>query len=326
MYTRPELTKADLKAFQAAKCVILNPERKDILKALKIAEKSTRKHQLSPEEALAAFDNFTNESKVTVFTGSYHCGRRSRHPLQGTVLQLVRLTDSLTGLICDRQQVAPGKSSTPPLQIPADGLLSGRNPVKNLNSALTFFWPYLSDSVLDELHSQCSLYVMGTLVPALHVEQEHQKALIAQRKISLAELYREVKPEFTTEFAQQCQVIAKDLQKNNQSSIAWRDLKQKYPATSKRHQAQLLGILENNKATIEALSRAECQTDFDIRLTTWRGAMRLFDVPQLVLQLRNIPIHHRFSENSPPHRELSNHLKNRLEKFDTRLQKTLLVG
>ncbi len=314
MYTRPELTKADLKAFQVAKYVVLNPEREDVLKALKAAEKSSTKNRLSPQDALTAFDQFTDQNLATVFAGNFYCESHWRYPEQGTVLQLVRLTDSLTGLICDRQQLAPGQKSTPPLPMRAEGLLSGKSPLKNLNRALTYFWPYLSDAALDDLHNQCSLYVMGTVVPARNEALANQQELIAKRRTSLAELYRDVKPEFTTEFTQQCQTIANDLQQQGKDCIAWNDLKKQYPTISSRHQAQLLAILDNNKASVEALSQAEYQTDFDVRLTTWRGEMRLFDVPQLVLQLRNIPVHRRFMQKGQRHLELSSDIKNHARK------------
>lgn len=309
VYTRPELTKADLKAFQVAKYVTLNPKREDVLKALTVAEKSSTKNRLSEQDALAAFDNFTNQNVATTFAGDYYCEPHWRYPVQGTVMQLVRLTDSMTGLICDRQQVAPGQKSNPPLSIEPDGLLSGKSPLSNLNRALTFFWPYLPDAALDELHNQCSLYVMSKLVPARKEALARQQELIAKRKHSLAELYRNVKPEFTTEFAQHCQTIANDLQQQRIDSITWSDMKKQYPATSSRYKAQLLGILDNNKATVQKLSRAECQTEFDVRLSTWSGDMRLFDVPQLVLQLRNIPVHRRFAEKSQRHREISSEIK-----------------
>lgn len=310
VYTRPELTKSDLKAFQAAKYVALNPTREDILKGLKVAEKSSRKNRLSEQEALDAFDRFTDQKLETAFAGNYYCEPHWQYPIQCTVIQLVRLSDSITGLIFDRQQVEQGQTSTPPLLIESTGLLSGKNPLKILNSALAYFWPYLSDTALDELHNQCSLYVMETLVPERQNALAQQHELLATRKTSIAELYRGIKPEFATEFSQQCSTIAKELQHQNKDSIKWSDLKKQYPAISSRHKAQLLSILENNNATVEALSSAKYNTDFDVRLTTWRGEMRLFDNPQLVLQIRNIPVHHRLAKHdSPRYGELSNDIK-----------------
>ena len=51
VYTRPELTKADIKAFQVAKYVAMNPTRSEMVAALRVAEKFCKKYLLSKEVA-----------------------------------------------------------------------------------------------------------------------------------------------------------------------------------------------------------------------------------------------------------------------------------
>ncbi len=308
-YTRPELTKADLRAFQVARCVVVNPDRTDVLKALTTAEKGCKRNRLSQDAALSAYDQFVSGNLQSVFIGDYECEARMRYPLQGTVLQVVRMTDNLTGLICDRQQIQPGCHSRPPINLGAEGLCSGRSPGTKLKQLLVYFWPFLSDADLDEIHNTIAVYVMCTLVSARKEAEARQQAELLQRKSALETLCKGVKPTYTSQFVQACTAIASDVAGQGASEIRWRDIKRRYPAAASRFKTHFLAMLVNGSVSVELLRLATNKTDFDIRLTTWQGEMRIFNVPQLVMQVRNIPIHHRFKAGSLWHSELSEFIK-----------------
>ena len=308
-YIRPELTRADLKSFQIAKYVAINPARGDISTALRAAEKQCKTNLLPLTEALAAFDTFKDDALHSVFVGHKQCPRHYKYPLDCTVLQLIRLTDRMTGVICDRQSVTPGGRTRAPLRVGPEGLLSGKSPATSLNNAIQFFWPYLSDEDLDELHTQCALYVMGSWSKARDAEKTIHKNRLKQRKQSLERLFRGVKPRLTTEFEIHCRLIARELQDTGKQDITWREFKQTYPGIASRYQTDLLKLQHKQTISSAQLRQVEYPTDFDLRLIAWEGPMRQFEAPQLLLQIRNIPLHFRFSQGTLFHQELSAEIK-----------------
>jgi len=307
-YVRPEFSKADLELVQAARCIVINPDRADVMEALAIAEKRCRKNRLPVEDALDAFNDLRNGCSDSIFLGFHECDGYFTYPIQVTVLQFVRLTDSLTGLVCDRQTVEPGCCSNPPIDVPEDGIFSGDTPVQNLNAVLAYFWPFLSDEMLDKLHNLCSLYVMGTLVPARRAGWTPQESEPAHY-LAMKALYRGLEPEFTAEFAGHCRTIAHELTRSKLTSISWRDLKKQYPGVSARHQSELLSLVNDHALTVDALLSIDKTNEFDIRLTTWFGEMRIFDEPQLVLQLRNQLIHSEFCDRGASYQRFSELLR-----------------
>jgi hypothetical protein len=122
---------------------MINPDLSDIALALRIAEKGCRKNKLPLSDAQAAWRAVYEGDALIAGAGEWSAPKRARYNTAGTVLQIVRLSDDLVGLCCDRQDVFPGqKSSYPVPDLPKRARLP--RVFSWLQRALQTFWTHLS--------------------------------------------------------------------------------------------------------------------------------------------------------------------------------------
>ena len=292
-YTRPELTKSDLTEFQAGKCIMINPELKDIAKALKQTEKRCRTNKLPLSEAQAAWRAVVEESVITASAGKWSAPKRGRFPTSGTTIQVVRLSDDLIGLVCDRQEVNPGRSTTYSLPFITPRARES-DLYKWMRRVLEVFWTHLSDDDVYDIKARVDFWAM------LRARESNARAgdRDKRRRKALESLYRGEPPEYATEFSTACQKLAEELSNEGQNAINWRTLKQAHPSLSSRYQNEFLLLLDEGRISVQALRTATVDSVFSARFSVWDGAQRVFDDPQLVFDIRNAAIHEEFNQRS----------------------------
>lgn len=304
-FIREELTAQDLKEFQLAKCIVINPKRDDIVKLLAQVQKRCRKNIISPSWAQRIYDEFMITGEASLYIGDFSCHAYFHHPEQGTIFQLIRLADGVIGLICDRQEVLPGCSAEPPIDVPFEGIFSGDDPLRTFNEIMSYFWPFLSDEHMDAIYQQCTSHVLGRL---LHTRNEDEEADKAGHEV-IKKLACLGKPKFTSEFAHSCQNIASNIINSGSDAVSWKQIKQQYPGITNRYKPYFVGMVRQGKVSLAELEAAKYTTNFDCRITIWEGESRIFNVPQLVLQIRNIPLYKQLQQAGGFKRQLTEHLK-----------------
>ncbi len=300
-FTRPEISAIDLKLFQAGRCVMINPTKKDVALALKRTEKRCRKNKLPFQEAERAWESVMEDGELFAGAGQWSCPTRFTYGIQGTVLQVIRISDELTGLCCDRQEVVAGQSSQ--YQIPCFSKASKRKkPKKWLNSILQSFWTHLSDEEIEGLEREVTLLVMTGVV------NRRVKAIRLRRK-NIRALFRGQTPTFVSEFRESCRRAAEEMRQKAMDAVSWKEFKQWQPSLASRYQPELLTIVEDNRIGAEQIESVQIDTPYSLSFSVWEGIQRIFNEPQLVLRIRNADIHKRFQEQGGEYKEVSDKLK-----------------
>ncbi len=292
-YTRPELTKSDLTLFQGGKCIMINPELKDVAKALKQTEKRCRKNKLPLSEAEAAWRAVVEDGVVTATAGEWRAPKLARYPVSGTTIQVVRLSQELVGLVCDRQEVYPGQATAH--SVPEITRRVGVRRLLNwMRRVVRVFWTHLSDEDIDAIEAH---YAYRVMVSAKDRNKERLKAIES--------LFRGEPPEFATEFNLACRNLAETLSNDGESAITWRTLKQTHPSLSGRYQNELLLLLDDGRVSVDELRAATVDSVFSAHFSIWSGSQRVFDEPQLVFEIRNVGIHEEFRQRGGVYAKVS---------------------
>ncbi len=307
-YTRPEINASDLELLQAGKCVMINPSQSDVALALKKAEKGCRKNKLPLQDAQNAWKTVNDQLALSAGAGQWSCPARFQYGLQGTVFQVVRLSDNLVGLYCDRQDVRPGQSSSYPVPI-SDEQAKQDNPARWLNSVLLLFWMHLSDDEIDQIE-QDFVYRIMTNTAISGVKKAHSKAKEKEMRRSILDaLFRGVSPAFVSEYQESCLRVAREMRVKADVYIPWNQFKKKQPSLVARYQPELILLVENNKLNVKQLESVQSKTFYKISFSLWTGMQRLFDQPQIALSIRNHVIHREFNERGNEYQEVTKELK-----------------
>ncbi len=308
-YIREELTSADIKLFQEGKSIMINPELSDIAKALRKTEKGCLKNKLPIKEARAAWYAVVEDKADIANAGYWSCSRKLRRGVQGSILQVVRLSDSLTGLYCDRLTVLPGKSSEYPIPALDDDAVD-RRPVHFIENVLQIFWMQLSDEDIDDIEQDLARRLLERPPSAARVKRRKVSAKARElRKNNIHALFRGTPPEFISEFQEGCLRIAKSMRLNEKDHIAWSELKKSNPSLTTRYKNEFLTLLENGRFTQRELELVSDESPYKVHFSLWTGYQRIFNTPQLVMEIRNPNIHRQFMKRGGQYQEVSNELK-----------------
>lgn len=292
-YFRPELNKKDIELVLAGKCVMINPDENDVEKVLQKVEKKCRKNKLPLNDALRAWSKVVNGTATAAFAGEWKCPTRAAYEMQGTVFEVIRITDGLIGLLCERQTISPGMSSQAPIAV--NEIWKRKYPAKWLNQVLNGFWTQLSDDELDALEKDMTLKVMENKTGC--------------RKKILEILSRGVSPSFVSEFKSSCLDIAAQLRSIGMDSILWSDFKKSYPSIASRYQPEILNLMSGDKIHERDLQIIQNNSPYSIVLSFWDKSQRIFDEVQLVFLVRNLEIHREFQKRGGAHKNVSEQLK-----------------
>ncbi len=277
-FSRPGLSANDLEFILSGTIVLINPVKSDIARSIKTVEKGSRKNKVDLLQAESAWRQVASENTPVAGAGRWVCPKNYRFDMRGTVIVFVRITDTLVGMFCERQSILPGNKS----EIPLSGYHQDRieeRPVQWFNAVAELFWTQLSEGEIADLKQQAALRYLaasGNGFPDTWQRQRtsHLKALQGlQDPVNITEL-------------QAAGIrVAMQLKRAGHDSISWRDLKNREPSLTARYQRELLEIMDDGVLRGEDLENIPDQSPFNISFSVWRGAERIFRVPQLVLEI-----------------------------------------
>ena len=304
-YKREELTAEDIKLFQEGKSIMLNPELSDIAKALKKTEKGCRKNKLPLDEAKTAWSAVVEDQAEIANAGYWPCPSNFQYGVEGTVIQILRLSNNLTGLYCDRLKSLPGKSSEHPIPAIDDDAVDKR-PAHWIESVLKIFWTQLSDQDIDDIEQDFTRRFME--IPPSDSRLKNAKTRKRRKKFIQA-LFRGTPPKFISEFQEGCLRLTRNMLLNDQSVIAWSELKKSNPSLTTRYKNELLELVENGMITLKQLESVSDGSPYKVHFSIWNGPQKIFNTHQLVMEIRNPIIHRQFMDKDEEHREVSKKLK-----------------
>lgn len=196
--------------------------------------------------------------------------------MQATVIIVVRINESLVGLACERQTLAVGGKSTTPLSKFNRPKIS-KHPMLWVESLMSYFWTVLTEVEHGQLRQWAALKALA------FTEEQWQ----VERQQHLETLRDMPDPVYATELQACCEKLASSLQQSGKEHITWREFKQTEPSLSARYQRELLAISNGGKLSVDRLLNLPDESSFSIRYSIWKGAQRIFNTPQLVVEVEN---------------------------------------
>jgi hypothetical protein len=149
-YVRPDIDRDMLKELEAGRTVVLDPTWEDVLAALAQVQRRAKKNLLTVADARALWEQVVTSGQPGAWAGQWSCPRAFHYGIEGTVLQLVRLGAEHTGLVAERQKIAPGGQSSPAIQY-NDLKARLANPDRWAEQALAVFWMRLTDQQVEQI-------------------------------------------------------------------------------------------------------------------------------------------------------------------------------
>lgn len=117
----------------------------DLRNGLKAIQKRTRARRVEPESLMTAWTEF-NTKKLTQIglAGATAAPAHYRWPLQASLFQAVRITETIDGVILNRVAIPPGRQLTWPVPPDAAG-------IDRAHAVVTAFWLHLSDEEIAQV-------------------------------------------------------------------------------------------------------------------------------------------------------------------------------
>ena len=307
-YRRPEIEDSDVELLQGNCCITINPEKKDIVDALKRKQLRCRKNRLAWSDLESAWQSVIDGSEEIAGVGEWRCPRNYHYGIQGTVVQFVRISPDLVGFYCDRQEIPPGASSRFPV-LPFANSRNGRlkpsvqkkRALDWMSSLLSVFWMYLTDDEIDFVEQRALTFVLEEAL-----KLRHKKAAVEHLLKSLISASRLT---FVSEFEYACRQIGQSMQEQGVQNVAWKALQAEHPSLTERYKDKFLAMSRGGKIPVDQLEKVKDNSLYEIRLSLWRGGYAVVDVPQLVIDVRNPGVHDYFVEQGGQYEKVSRKLQ-----------------
>lgn len=149
-YIRPEVDKAMLKEIHGRRVVLVDPSLDDVLAALEKVQKRSSKNLVPPDEARRLWQAVIEQGEAGAWAGQWSCPAAFQYGQDGTVVQLVRLGREHVGCVIERQKLAPGAKSAPPIDY-NDKDSRRRNSERWHEQAMAVFWTHLADAEIEAI-------------------------------------------------------------------------------------------------------------------------------------------------------------------------------
>ena len=310
-YIRPEIDQWTLKEFLGGRHVMINPTWEDVVKTVKDTEKRCRKNLLEIEEARRVWQCVMEDGADEAWAGKWSCPPRFPYGIQGTVLEIIRISDDLVGLVCERQAVESEQESRPVTFGALSGKMQDRNasPLEWLEAILLVFWMFLSEEEIEQLDRWVLQRAMELAAERQADDEAQRIRLRGRRRRHILLLLHGTLPEFTSEFQDAARRIAEILESNSQQDVTWKDFKKRWPSLATRYQKELTVLLDGNRLRTSDLRGLPDESPYVLSLSLWKGAQRLFLHPQVVFSIRCPSIHRQFLQKGEEHEVVSRALK-----------------
>ena len=310
-YIRPEINQWTLKEFLGGRSVVINPTWEDVLKTVKDTEKRCRKNLLEIEEARRVWQCVMEDGADEAWAGKWSCPPRFPYGIQGTVLEIIRISDDLVGLVCERQAVESEQESRPVTFGALSGKMQDRNasPLEWLEAILLVFWMFLSEEEIEQLDRWVLQRAMELAAERQADDEAGRIRSRERRRQQILALFGETLPTFTSEFQDAGRRIAGILESDSRQDVTWKDFKKRWPSLAARYQKELAVLLTDNRLRVSDLRDLPDESPFVLSLSLWKGMERLFHQPQAVFSIRCPSVHRQFLQEGGEHEFLSRTLR-----------------
>lgn len=243
--------------------VLINPSWSQVKKALTTAQTRTRINRLPEQSVKQALKKVEEGVEELVTLGIVTCPHKFFYDLNSTVFQAIRIGENLVGVFISRLSASPGTETQPPLRHKSD------TPTPWCNEVINTFWTQLTEQQMDE------------------IRQRRVLSLLPQSVTSMEFLLGFTRPKFVSEATIALRDLAKQLQEHGLDSMSWADLKKFDQKTTTRYPQVLLSLAEDNRITIQSmLEYCNANKFFGLAYQRWDGPSRIFDAPQLVINVQ----------------------------------------
>jgi hypothetical protein len=263
--------------------VLINPDLDQVTKALSKVQARSRKNCLSEQEALAVFRRVAQEGQSNAHAGVQDCPRNFKFGITSTVIQVVRLTDTMIGCSIGRREVQPGEKGLPPVS--ADPF---ENPRQWLKQIVTTFWTRLDDRQIAMIEKQTVSVAMQLAASRAwqdtHTQGTNRAAV--KRRLQLDALFRSAQPVYVSELMSELRRAVADLTASGDSEVTWRAVQMRWPSISARYKRDLLGVFRQGIARRQDLADWSIGSPkYYLSFTTWSGSQTIFGGMQIVFQV-----------------------------------------
>ena len=272
-----ELSSREMKEILGRDQILINPSWPQVKKALATAQTRTRINRLSEKAVKQALKQVESGDEELVTLGVVTCPKKYFYDLNSTVFQAIRITEDLFGVFISRLSAPPGQSTTPPLWHTSE------TPAQWCNEVIDTFWTQLTEEQMDEVYQRRILSLLPRSVSSMEI------------------LLGFTRPKFVSEATVALRDLAKKLQQNGIDSMSWAALKKFDQTTTTRFPQVLLSLAEGNHITTQSLLEyCDSNRIFGLAYRRWEGASRIFDVPQLVINVQSPGIVRATLKELPP--------------------------
>jgi len=244
--------------------ILINPSWPQVKKALTTAQARTRINRLPEQAVKQALKQVEGGDKELVTLGVVTCPQKYLYDLRSTVFQAIRITEDLVGVFISRLSAPPGTATTPPLRHTSE------KPTQLCNEVIDTFWTQLNEEQMDEIRQRRILSLLPRSVTSMEI------------------LLGFTRPKFVSEATVALRDLAEKLQQNDLDSMSWAELKKFDQTTTTRFPQVLLSLADGNRITTQSLLEY-CDSNqlFGLAYRRWEGPSRIFDAPQLVINVQS---------------------------------------
>ena len=259
-----KLSSSEMKEILGRDQILINPSWPQVKKALATAQIRTRINRLSEQAVKQALKQVESGDEELVTLGVVTCPKKYLYDLSSTVFQAIRITEDLVGVFISRLSAPPGQATRPPLRHVSD------TPTRWCNEVIDTFWTQLTEGQMDEIRQRRILSLLPRSVTSMEI------------------LLGFTRPKFVSEATVALRDLAKKLQQDDRERISWAELKKFDQTTTTRFPQVLLSLAEGNRITTQSLLEyCDSSQRFGLAYRRWEGPSRIFDAPQLVINVQS---------------------------------------
>lgn len=259
-----ELSSSEMKQILGRDQILINPSWLQVKKALTAAQTRTRINRLPEQAVKKALKQVVDGDEELVTLGVLQCPKKYFYDLNSTVFQAIRITEDLVGVFVSRLSAPPGQSTRPPLRHTSD------RPTRWCNEVIDTFWTQLTEEQMDEIRQRRTLSLLPRSVTSMEI------------------LLGFTRPKFVSEATVALRDLAGNLQQHDRDGMSWAELKKFDQTTTARFPQVLLSLTEGNRITTQSLLEyCDANQLFGLAYRRWEGSSRIFDAPQLVINVQS---------------------------------------
>lgn len=276
--------------FRSTREVMLNPNRAQLRAALARVQEGVMDNVLNVSEVLDINAAVKTDEMldVCVWHGGDAIGKDDGFTT--TVCEVVWLFDNATGCVIERRYIRFRDLFSMPTVV-----CRKENPLEWHQQVLFWFRGVLNDTQIDffvQQQSRLEQEIVGDKIAGRAEKILERNALRRERQRIFDQLGG---CNYVPELRNAVDRIADELQRAQSHRISWREFQARWPSVATRYRNELVRSFAHGQASITDLRASfpgENPANFRLDCGIWMGAMRTFDVPQLLVRVCSPLVEH----------------------------------